>query len=77
MTARTPQPDEFDLLLTAWLDADAQVREPEHLLAGVLTRTARARPLPACGSPKGGSPCSSHFAPSPGSGSCRSSSPLP
>ncbi len=47
MTARTPQPDEFDLLLTAWLDADAQVREPEHLLAGVLTRTARARPLPA------------------------------
>ena len=47
MTARTPQPDDFDLLLTAWLDADAQVREPEHLLAGVLARTARARPLPA------------------------------
>ena len=47
MTARTPRPDDLDLLLTAWLDADAHVREPEHLLPGVLARTSRSRPLPA------------------------------
>ena len=47
MTARTPRPEDLDLLLAAWLDADAQVREPDHLLADVLARTSRSRPLPA------------------------------
>ena len=46
MTARTPRPDDFDILLAAWLDADAHVREPDHLLASVLDRTSRSRPLP-------------------------------
>jgi Tol biopolymer transport system component len=39
--------DDFDRLLTAWFDADAQVREPEDLLETVLERTARARRRPA------------------------------
>ena len=47
MTARTPQPDDFDLMLTAWLDADSHVREPDDLLARALARTSRSRPLPA------------------------------
>ena len=33
--------------LTAWFDADAQVREPEDLLETVLERTSRARRRPA------------------------------
>ena len=77
MTARTPQPEEFDLLLAAWLDADAQVREPDHLLADVLARTSRRARCPPGGSSKGGSPCSSHSAPSPGSGWCRFCRPCP
>jgi Tol biopolymer transport system component len=39
-------PDEFDLLLTAWFEGDARVREPETLLDGVIARTTRVRPLP-------------------------------
>lgn len=34
---------ELDRLLTAWLTADAPIREPEPLLDRVLTRTARTR----------------------------------
>lgn len=47
MTARTPQPDDLDLMLTAWLDADSHVREPDDLLARALARTSGSRPLPA------------------------------
>jgi hypothetical protein len=39
MTAR----DDFDRTLSAWLTAQAPVREPEHLLEHVLERTARTR----------------------------------
>jgi TolB protein len=45
-TNRMPEPD-FDRLLTAWFDADAQVREPEGLLDSALARTRRARRRPA------------------------------
>src|SRR5262249_3416024 len=31
----------------AWMDADARVREPDHLLGDVLAKTSRFRPLPA------------------------------
>jgi len=47
MTSQTRQPDDFDLLMTAWMDADARVREPDHLLDDVLAKTSRSRPLPA------------------------------
>jgi dipeptidyl aminopeptidase/acylaminoacyl peptidase len=47
MTSRTRQPDDFDLLMAAWMDADARGREPDHLLGDVLARTSRSRPLPA------------------------------
>ena len=43
MTAR----DDFDRHLSAWLDATAPQREPEHLLETVLARTARTRRRPA------------------------------
>jgi hypothetical protein len=43
MTAR----DDFDRTLSAWLTAQAPVREPEHLLDHVLARTARTRRRPA------------------------------
>jgi Tol biopolymer transport system component len=36
-----------DRILTAWLEAAAPAREPEHLLNAVLTRTARTRRRPA------------------------------
>ena len=49
--------DELDRLLTAWLTADAPIREPEPLLDRVLARTARTRRRRPGGSPKGGSPC--------------------
>jgi len=42
MTAR----DDFDRTLSAWLTAQAPVREPEHLLDHVLARTARTRRRP-------------------------------
>lgn len=40
-------PDEFDRLLAAWMDADAQRREPEGLLEATLVRTGRTRRRPA------------------------------
>jgi Tol biopolymer transport system component len=38
--------DEFDRLLSAWFEADAPVREPEHLLDRVLAQTHRVRRRP-------------------------------
>jgi Tol biopolymer transport system component len=38
---------DLDRLLTAWLSADAPIREPEPLLGQVLARTARTRRRPA------------------------------
>jgi Tol biopolymer transport system component len=46
MSRTTPAPDNLDRLLTAWFESDAQVREPEMLLDGVLRKTSRTRPLP-------------------------------
>ena len=43
---RTVSP-ELGRLLSAWFEADAQVREPEDLLARTLIRTARTRHRPA------------------------------
>jgi Tol biopolymer transport system component len=40
-------PDEFDRLLAAWMDADAQRREPEGLLEATLVRTGHTRRRPA------------------------------
>jgi Tol biopolymer transport system component len=45
-TTRMSEPD-FDRLLTAWFDADAQVREPEGLIDSTLARTGHARRRPA------------------------------
>ena len=45
-TKRMSEPD-FDRLLIAWFDADAQVREPEELIDSTLARTRRARRRPA------------------------------
>jgi Tol biopolymer transport system component len=48
MTSNRPRTDNFDALMTAWLDADARGRHvDDDLLAGVLARTSRTRPLPA------------------------------
>jgi len=48
MTSNRPRTDNFDALMTAWLDSDAQGRHVnDDLLAGVLARTSRSRPLPA------------------------------
>jgi hypothetical protein len=52
MTPNGPTPsnsrqDNFDSLITAWLDSDARIHVPDDLLVGVLTRTSRTRPLPA------------------------------
>ena len=44
--------DDLDLRLTAWFDADAVAREPEHLLEHVLARTARTRRRPAWAIPE-------------------------
>src|SRR5436190_44210 len=40
MTSNAPRSENFDLLMTAWLESDAHVREPETLLTVVLTRTS-------------------------------------
>ena len=40
-------PGEFDRLLAAWIDADAQRREPEGLLDATLARTSRTRRRPS------------------------------
>jgi dipeptidyl aminopeptidase/acylaminoacyl peptidase len=46
MTAGMNGEHDFDRLMTAWFDADAQVRAPDHLLYSVITRTRRARRRP-------------------------------
>ena len=46
MTTR-PARDDFDLLMAGWMEADAQVSEPDDLIDRVLGRTARTRRAPA------------------------------
>ena len=46
MTSRNASRDDFDRLMRQWLDADARVGEPEHLIDQVLTQTRVARRLP-------------------------------
>jgi len=46
MTSRNASPDDFDRLMRQWLDADARVGEPEHLLEHVLTQTSHSRRRP-------------------------------
>ena len=47
MSRMTPASDDLDLLLAAWFEGDAHVREPETLYGGVIGRTSRTGPLPA------------------------------
>jgi Tol biopolymer transport system component len=46
MTSQNTSRDEFDLLLGEWMESEARVREPEHLLDSVLERTRSARRIP-------------------------------
>jgi dipeptidyl aminopeptidase/acylaminoacyl peptidase len=46
MTSRNASRDDFDRLMRQWLDADARVGEPDHLLEQVLTQTRRSRRFP-------------------------------
>jgi Tol biopolymer transport system component len=46
MTSRNASRDDFDRLMAQWMEADARVREPEHLLDSVLERTRAARRIP-------------------------------
>jgi Tol biopolymer transport system component len=46
MTARMNGERDFDRLMTAWFEADAQVRAPDELLDSVVARTRRARRRP-------------------------------
>jgi Tol biopolymer transport system component len=46
MTSQNAQRDDFDRLMSQWMEADGRVREPEHLLGSVLERTRRARQIP-------------------------------
>ena len=46
MTSQNAQRDDFDRLMSQWMEADALVREPEHLLDSVLARTRVARRIP-------------------------------
>ena len=46
MTSQNAQRDDFDRLMRQWMDADARVREPEHLLESVLDQTRVARRIP-------------------------------
>ena len=46
MTSPNASRDDFDRLMGQWMEADARVRRPEHLLDGVLNRTARTRRIP-------------------------------
>jgi Tol biopolymer transport system component len=46
MTSRRTSRDDFDRLMGQWLEADAHVRSPEHLLDGVLERTKGSRRIP-------------------------------
>ena len=47
MTSRNTPRDDFDRLMSQWMDADARVREPEHLLKSVLERTRVTRRIPS------------------------------
>jgi Tol biopolymer transport system component len=46
MSARMNGEHDFDRLMTAWFEADAQVRAPDELLDSVVARTRRARRRP-------------------------------
>jgi len=46
MTSRHASRDDFDQVMRQWLDAEARVGEPEHLLDQVLTQTRFSRRLP-------------------------------
>jgi Tol biopolymer transport system component len=46
MTSQNAQHDDFDRLMSQWMDAEGRVREPEHLLESVLERTRVARRIP-------------------------------
>jgi TolB protein len=46
MTSQNASRDDFDRLMRQWMDADARVREPEHLLDSVLERTRVTRRIP-------------------------------
>jgi Tol biopolymer transport system component len=46
MTSRNASSDDFDRLVSQWMDSDARVGEPEHLLEGVLSQTSVSRRLP-------------------------------
>ena len=46
MTSRNASRDDFDRLMRRWMDADASVGEPEHLLDQVLSQTRRSGRLP-------------------------------
>jgi Tol biopolymer transport system component len=46
MTSRNASSDDFDRLMRQWMDSDARVGEPEHLLEHLLERTAHTRRIP-------------------------------
>ena len=46
MTSQNAQRDDFDRLMSQWMEADGRVREPEQLLESVLERTRVARRIP-------------------------------
>ena len=46
MTSPNASRDDFDRLMTQWMEADAHAREPEHLIDSVLERTRAARRIP-------------------------------
>jgi Tol biopolymer transport system component len=46
MTSPNASRDDFDRLMGQWMEADARVREPEHLLDSVLERISAARQIP-------------------------------
>ena len=47
MTSQNAQRDDFDRLMSQWMEADGRVREPEQLLESVLERTRAARRIPS------------------------------
>ena len=47
MTSQNAQRDDFDRLMSQWMDAEARVREPEQLLESVLERTLVTRRIPS------------------------------
>jgi Tol biopolymer transport system component len=47
MTSQNSSRDDFDRLMAQWMEAEARVREPEHLVDSVLERTKGARRLPS------------------------------